>query len=81
MKLDIKIKANLREVEIEAWAKDGKWFAALPDARLMVSGASLNEALCALEVAVDAHFGHLITQTMKLVWDKPFPLTRSIQVD
>jgi hypothetical protein len=68
MRFDIKMKTTITQVEIEAWMQDGKWFAAIPEEKLIISGSTLWEALDGLAVAVEAHLGLVVTQTMKMVW-------------
>ena len=69
MKFSVTVDA-IREVELEAWSQDGKWFVAIPEAKILVSGVSLWEALEHASVATESLLGTVVTETMKKVWNR-----------
>jgi predicted RNase H-like HicB family nuclease len=69
MKFSVTVDA-IRDVEIEAWNQDGKWFVAIPDAKIVVSGVSLWEALENASTAAESLLGTVVTETMKKIWNR-----------
>jgi predicted RNase H-like HicB family nuclease len=69
MKFSVIVDA-IRDVEIEAWNQDGKWFVAIPDAKVLVSGVSLWDAIENASIATESLLGTVVTEAMKKVWNR-----------
>lgn len=69
MKFSVKVD-TIRDIEIEAWNQNGQWFAAIPEAKVVVSGATLWEALENANTAVESLLGTVVTEAMKKVWNR-----------
>jgi hypothetical protein len=61
------VKTTITEVELEAWAERGRWYASIPEARVLVFANSLDEVLAAASVALEAQVEELFTLTMRAV--------------